>query len=406
MIMRIAIVTKNAIHGGVESLIALHQRFLNAEVFVAGGHNYPDTCPFTYKYVQNFEQLLVELKNFDVVSYHWPPDWAVKAIKVSSLPCVETVHRVDTAECDKTVPTKIIVHSEFLNEFINREYGLDSVVIHNAVDVDSFPSIPSGKYIGGLTSYYDTKGIDLFLLAWSKIQDEFPQEKVRFYGAGQELPKYQKMVRELSLKNIELLGPVSNPQEFLKEFSLFVAPSRIEGMPVAILEALSSNIPVLCSNLDGMVEFNKIAKYRGYEDPLILCNSEDVEDLANKLRQLLRFKPLKHTREYMKHYFDAKVHCEKLIKVLEEAIQEHQQKQKPLQKERAEQEAIEWVIKAINNALMEISLIRGTRSFKVARWLHKKKLDVSGIKTRKEYDILTPLEDNLKIVIEKLKRKE
>jgi len=402
--MRIVIVTKNAIHGGVESLIALHQKYLNAEVIVAGGHNFPETCPFRYKYIESFDQLLEELKNFDVISYHWPPDWAVQAVKTSGLPCVETVHRIDTAECDKSVPTKIIVHSEFLKDFIYKTYGLDSVVINNAIDVDSFPSSPQGNYIGGLTSYYDTKGIDLFLLAWSKINKEFPQEKIRFYGAGYDLPKYQKMIQELSLNNVELLGPVSNPQEYLKKFSFFVAPSRIEGMPVAILEALASNIPVLCSNLDGMVEFNKLAKKRGFDEPLILFNSEDVEDLASKLREVLLSRPVKKTRDYIKKYFDARVHCEQLRKTLEDAMRTHHQK-KELPIDVKLENNNEWVINALNETKNHISLIRDSRTFRFAEWLRKTKCTLLGKKARLNHDVLSGLEEKINVIIRNLERK-
>ncbi|MBS3976032.1 MAG: glycosyltransferase family 4 protein [Syntrophomonadaceae bacterium] len=398
--MKIAIVTKNAMHGGVESLISLHQKILYAEVFVAGGYNYPDTCPFKYKYIDTMDQLLNQLKGFDVISYHWPPDWAVEAIKMSGIPCVETVHRVDTATCDKTVPTKVVVHSEFLRDFILKTYGIYSEVIHNAIDVDSFPDNPRGKLIGGLTSYYDTKGIDLFILAWCEVGKKYPDVKARFYGAGNDLAKYQKMITDMGLKNIELMGPTSTPQECLKNFALFVAPSRIEGMPVAILEALASNIPVLCSNLDGMIEFNELARKRGFNEPLTLHKTEDVTDLINKLEVKLELKTKANTREYIEKYFNAKIHCDKLKNVLQEAIQVHS-----LHSGHYRTTGLElspWVLETIHQTLLQLSVIRETRTFKVAEFLRKTKCILSGRKENCDVDILSPIEQNLKHIKTKL----
>jgi glycosyltransferase involved in cell wall biosynthesis len=325
--VKLAIVTKNAIHGGVETLIALHQRLFKADVFVAGGHNFPETCPFEYTYLQDGQALAQALRTYDVVEYHWLPAWAVEAIQLADRPGLEVVHRIDTADCDKSVPTVVVAHSCYLAGFIRDVYGRDAMVIPYAIEVDKFDgSLNKGPYIGALTSYYQTKGIDIFLRAWGQLEADFPGQKVRFYGAGLDLPKYQQMVANMGLKNVELLGAINSPELHLKEYCLYLVPSRIEGMPLAILEALASNISVLCSSLPGMVEFNRLAAERGYEPPLILFESENVLDLALKLRRFLT-QPLPpcNTRDYVAKFYNPDTHREAYLGAFAQAIQVHRQ---------------------------------------------------------------------------------
>jgi polysaccharide pyruvyl transferase CsaB len=325
--MKIAIVTRNAMHGGVETLIALHQKYFRADVFVAGGYHFKDLCPFEYVYIpsENPErarsELETSLKKYDLIVYHWLPPWALEAIRESGKPSIEVVHRTDTAECDKSVPALLVAHSHFLAKFLRDCCRKDAAVIPYCIDLEKYPACNSGKYIGGLTSYYYTKGIDIFLMAWHKIEKQFPDQKVRFYGMGRHQPIFQQMADTLGLRQVEFLGPVRSPEQYLPEFSLFLCPSRIEGMPLAILEALACNIPVLCSDLPGMVEFNALAQGRGFAPPLLLAHTEDPEDLAEKLTQALSGqRPSLDTRSYLMEYYGVEDHCRQYREIFDKAI--------------------------------------------------------------------------------------
>jgi glycosyltransferase involved in cell wall biosynthesis len=322
---KLAIVTRNAIHGGVETMIALHQRYFEATVFVAGGHNRPDTCPFPFTYVlgkdpaQATGVLASALAPFDAVIYHWLPDWAVAAVKTSGKPCLEVVHRDDTADGDKTIPHVLLTHSDFLGDYLRSRFGRDVTVIPHGLEIERFPERPTGPYIGGLTSYYLTKGIDLFLEAWARIHKDFPSIPVRFYGAGDDLGSFQQIASRLGVE-VEFLPAVTAPEKHISEFRLFVAPSRIEGMPFAVMESLAANVPVLCSDLPGMVEFNAAARRAGYPEPLLLFRSEDVDDLAEKMAAALRSGPPPGGRDYIRSRYGAVEHCREYAIAIGRAI--------------------------------------------------------------------------------------
>lgn len=318
---RVVIVTRNAIHGGVESLVKLESKQLPADVIVAGGLNDPlGTCPFTYRYVSSYPELMASLAGYDVVVYHWPLDWAVKAIRDSGLPSIEFVHRTDTSDCDKTAPTRIVTHSQYVIRYIGEKYQRKSEYVPNVVDINRFFPDKSRekKVIGSITSYYDTKGVDIILRAWAKIQSKYPDYTLRFYGSGTELEKYQQLADKNNIR-VELLGPTTEAPEVIREFCLFVSASKIEGLPITMLEALASNIPVLASDIEGHKAINDIMKQNGYPESISLFRSGDVNDLARKMDRFLSAEKRDemNSREAVAALFNGELHISKLCEVIE-----------------------------------------------------------------------------------------
>ncbi|MCY2952107.1 MAG: glycosyltransferase [Planctomycetota bacterium] len=317
---RVAIVTRNAIHGGVETIIAAQCRQLNAPVIVAGGLDYPNTCPFPYTRADTYEELRKQLADFDVVLYHWLPPFAVQAVSDSAVPSVEFVHRTDTADNDKSVPTELVAHSSFLAEFIFRTFGRRCSIVEHPIDTDRFVPPPHlGPCIGGLTSYYQTKGLDIFLHACSDLGKQFPDIRPRFYGQGDAQDDLEKLSRKLGL-HAEFRPPTPEPWKVLPEFRCFVVPSRIEGLPIAVLEALAMNIPVIASDLPGMIEFNRLATRRAFAPPIITFTQQDPSSLAQKIRELLADPTRPDTHPYIQQYYSIAQHCRNLALVLRQAI--------------------------------------------------------------------------------------
>jgi glycosyltransferase involved in cell wall biosynthesis/peptidoglycan hydrolase CwlO-like protein len=312
------ILTRNAIHGGVESLVREEARLLDAPVIVCGGHDRKDTCPFEYSRADDARALVKAIADYDVILYHWLPDWALQVIRKSHKSSIEFVHRTDTSESDKTVPTALVTHSAFLAKFIHETYGKLCRVVDHPIALDQFVPQPElGPCVGAITSYYETKGIDTLLRAWALLKDEFPTVPLRFYGAGEDLHRFVKLADELGI-DAEFRDATREPWRAMQEFRCFVVPSRIEGLPVAILEALAMNIPVVASALPGMLEFNDQAIRRGYEGYVDLANPDDPEDLARVIRAVLKNSARKDSNLYIRDYYSPQKHCSDLVSVLRE----------------------------------------------------------------------------------------
>lgn len=312
------VLTRNAIHGGVESLIREEARLLGAPVIVCGGHDRRDSCPFPYSRADDPEALEAALKEFDVVLYHWLPEWAVGVLAKSNKPSIEFVHRTDTSDGDKSVPAAIVTHSAFLARHVREKYGRPCRVVEHPIALDRFsPRAKLGACIGAVTSYYETKGIDLFLRAWALLKDDFPDVPVRFYGAGDDLERFRALAAQLGV-SADFRGPTAEPWSVMGEFRCFVVPSRIEGLPVAILEALAMDVPVVASALPGMIEFNERSVKRGFERFIDLALPEDPTDLARVIRASLEGSSRRQSSRYIREYYSPDKHVADLVSAYRE----------------------------------------------------------------------------------------
>ena len=118
------------------------------------------------------------------------------------------------------------------------------------------PSCLRIVFVGTLGSFY--KGPDLLVEAVAICKTQGIPARVRFIGSGQEMGTLQKRCVRLGIEEeVEFVGSVTAGEPVRRELDqsdLFILPSRAEGVPRAMLEAMARGLPCLGSAIGGIPE--------------------------------------------------------------------------------------------------------------------------------------------------------
>jgi glycosyltransferase involved in cell wall biosynthesis len=127
------------------------------------------------------------------------------------------------------------------------------------------------------------KAHKVLVSAMPLIVSEFPHVKLGICGDGILRSELEAQILELGLaENIKLLGKSDHVARYLSIADIFVLPSRWEGLPIALLEAMSAGLPVVTTAVEGVDEVIVDGEH-GF-----LVEVEDVHGLALAILQLLR----------------------------------------------------------------------------------------------------------------------
>jgi len=153
---------------------------------------------------------------------------------------------------------ELIVLNEKDREIAINKLGYAKKLVHiiaNGVDVDKFVPNIIGRspekikiiMVGRLWPQKDPKTL---FNAIKRLLDDNINVSVTYVGDG-ELMHELKGLAQGYTENISFLGWKDNISELLPQHNLFVLPSLWEGMPLAILEAMSCGLPCLVTNIPG-----------------------------------------------------------------------------------------------------------------------------------------------------------
>jgi len=150
----------------------------------------------------------------------------------------------------------------------------------------SNPSIPNqeDRFILLAVSRLDNlqKRIDLLVRSFHIIADDFRQWNLQIIGSGEDREQLRKLITEKELdQRIQLIEAKKNIFKYYEHAHLFVIPSRWEGFPNALAEAMSHGLPAV-----GFAESSGVAELIGHGGWLAEGNSS-VESLAEALRRAM-----------------------------------------------------------------------------------------------------------------------
>ncbi len=142
---------------------------------------------------------------------------------------------------------------------------------------------PSTKIVLFVGLLVPRKGIDKII----KMADALRKEDVVFLlaGDGPNRKEYEQQVKQLKLeKKVMFLGFRTDTPRLYQASDMLVLPAEGEGLPGVVMEAMSFGVPCIASNIPCIPDLMENGK-SGY-----LCNKDDVDEFAGKIKELLKDK--------------------------------------------------------------------------------------------------------------------
>ncbi|MGI8329107.1 glycosyltransferase [Actinomadura scrupuli] len=90
------------------------------------------------------------------------------------------------------------------------------------------------------------KGVDLALEAWARVSPRHPGWRLRVYGSGPHEARLRRLARSWEISGtVEFHGTTGDIETALAGSSIFALPSRAEGFPMSVLEAMAYGLPTV-----------------------------------------------------------------------------------------------------------------------------------------------------------------
>lgn len=239
-----------------------------------------------------------------------------KAAAALGIPVISTIHNEDpwlvgnkltdkiTRKVElgtkKFVDAFVMVAPNVQEHFMKYALGADekkTTVINNAVDTDKFYRDEKRRtekrkelgvtddmiIIGTSARLNEQKDPKTMLAAMEKVFATNTMARFFWAGGGHMRKELEHALASSPIKNrFVLLGDRSDIPDLLQAYDIFVLSSRHEGLPMALLEAMSTGIASVATRVSG----NRVV----IEDHVngLLANPHDPEDLAQKIQEVMQ----------------------------------------------------------------------------------------------------------------------
>jgi L-malate glycosyltransferase len=181
---------------------------------------------------------------------------------------------------------KIVVPSQYLVD-VFEQYDLTAEAVPNIVDLARISYRPRVRLHPWLICtrmfepYYQ---VDLVVRAFAEVVQAFPESRLCLVGSGSLEKDIRALAVDLGVGNIEFAGTVPRHEigRYYDNADIFVNASRLDNMPVSVLEAFASGTPVVTTAPDGMCYLVE------HERTGLLCEPGDWRAIAENVMRLLR----------------------------------------------------------------------------------------------------------------------
>jgi glycosyltransferase involved in cell wall biosynthesis len=248
---------------------------------------------------------LIESRSVDVIQSHLPNAHVLAGLagRLTGRPVLATVHGRAMTTIDIEVQRLAATHLAVVcrqSYFQALGIGIDAGHVHfvpNGVDVERFRPQPSrsgalrarfgidakAPLVGFIGRLSPEKGPDLFLRAALSVRAQCPDAHFLLVGEGAMLKELKVFANRFGLADAaHFAGTQSDMPAVFDELDVVVSSSLSEAMPLAVMEAMASGLPVVACRVGGVADLVEHGVTGWLADP------GDFDELATRVVDLLR----------------------------------------------------------------------------------------------------------------------
>lgn len=265
-------------------------------------HDFPLFIFFIFKFINKFKLIYV----------HHTPD-ITKGIKYWFL------YLFNSFFADQTIVVSNRKRFSFFNR-LNRFFFLKPKIIINGINKNyfSYKKVKKTKYfkIGMAARFHSDKRQDLLLKMFKKYKKIFKKNKIELSLAGNGPTKNEnlKFIKKHGLESlVKFEGNLNQSQikKWFRSLNLYIHLSKDETSSTSILQALSSGLPVISSNVGGNFGLRK--KQKGVDNIILVDNS--INKIYLKIIKIYQsFSLQKKMSQSARRSVDLYFNCEQMFK--------------------------------------------------------------------------------------------
>lgn len=228
---------------------------------------------FDFSMIPKIKKVLMKVHADVVHTHRYCAQYAVPAAILAGVKRrIHTVHNVAEKENGKLarklnnfffkhchlIPVAL---SELIRDSIVKEYGINKYkipVIYNGIDLSK--CLPKTDYsiygnfkilhIGRFSEQKNHVGL---LKAFKLFHDNHSDSELWLIGDGEKKAEIERYVAENNLdESVRFLGLQSNVYGYLHDADMFTLPSNYEGIPMTLIEAMGTGVPIVATAVGGV----------------------------------------------------------------------------------------------------------------------------------------------------------
>lgn len=251
-----------------------------------------------------------------------PHGWSTDA--GPALTFYEGINRAIFPAFDRVLPLSRDLYDELaaiplmrpVLQLIPNGVDTDEILSHREVAPELDAWKDAGDFVVGfIGQLIRRKGVDILVKALAGLPESL-NWKLALIGEGDQRAALGKLASALGVeKNVRFFGFRENRLDYLAGFDLFVLPSKLEGIPRCLMEAMTAGVTAAASNIPGcadLIQDRRTGRLFPVDDAAalrtiiqdIITGVEDATDYASRGRErvMKRFSARRMARDYEQVY--------------------------------------------------------------------------------------------------------